>query len=184
MIRFLELKDIKTVYKIYEYYIVSTSITFEITVPSLEEFTERVLNISKNYPYVVYEQDGKVVGYAYATRYGVREAFQWVVESTVYVDQNYKNKGIGKILYTKLLELLKSQGFHTAYALVTSANVNSLSFHEKLGFKYMAKFDNLGYKQGEWHGIIYYSYELNPYTNPPRQLLDINQLKQSCSYGL
>ncbi len=178
MIRFIEKKDIEAVYNIYKYYILNTSITFEITVPTLEDFVQRVNNIAKTHPYIVYEVNNNIVGYAYASRYGVREAFDWSVESTVYVDNNYKRNGMGSRLYTILLKLLEIQGFHTAYALITSSNKKSTIFHEQLGFEHIATMKNIGYKFNEWHDINYYSYNLANPTVPPNKLKSINQVKE------
>ncbi|OON99310.1 MAG: hypothetical protein ATN35_13220 [Epulopiscium sp. Nele67-Bin004] len=178
MIRFIEKKDIEAVYNIYKYYILNTSITFEITVPTLDDFIQRVNNIAKTHPYIVYEVDNNIVGYAYASRYGVREAFNWSVESTVYLDNNCKGNGIGSRLYTILLKLLEIQGFHTTYALITSSNQKSAVFHQQLGFEHITTMKKIGYKFDEWHDINYYSLILNQHTNPPKNILNIEQLKK------
>ncbi len=99
MIRFIEKKDVEAVYNIYIYYILNTSITFEITVPTQAAFEERIQSISLTHPFIVYEEDNKVVGYAYASKYGEREAYDWTATSAIYVDQQYTNKRIGKKLY-------------------------------------------------------------------------------------
>ncbi|OOB80024.1 MAG: hypothetical protein BEN18_00220 [Epulopiscium sp. Nuni2H_MBin001] len=177
MIRFIEKKDVEAVYNIYKYYILNTSITFEIAVPTIEDFAIRIKNISKTHPYIVYELDNKVIGYAYATPYGDRQAYMWTLTSTIYVHHKYLNKGIGKILYKQLLELLKTQGFHTVFAIITSTNNNSMKFHLNIGFKYQFTLDNMGYKLGNWHDIIFYRYEISSPTNPPNSLISIEEVK-------
>ena len=104
--------------RIYAPYIENTSITFEYDVPSVSEFALRIEEIQKKYPWIVYEEEGKILGYAYGGPMLTRAAYQWTVESSVYVSEKAKGRGIGTLLYDTLLDMLKKQNFCVCYALV------------------------------------------------------------------
>ncbi|OOB76890.1 MAG: hypothetical protein BEN19_03565 [Epulopiscium sp. Nuni2H_MBin003] len=178
MIRFLEEYDVERIYEIYKYYIINTSITFEIEVPTLKEFRDRVNTISSIYPFIVYEVDNIVQGYAYATQYMERTACKWSVVSSIYLDELYQNKGVGKRLYKKLIDILKQQNFIMLYALITSANRFSLKFHENFGFTHIATMQNLGYKHGGWYDLSYYSYQLQEIDSTPEEIINITNIKR------
>lgn len=125
-IRFAAPDDAAALLRIYAQYI-ETPITFEYTLPSEEEFARRIRDIQAVYPYLVYIEDGEVLGYAYAHRFQERAAYQWGAELSVYLDRGCVSHGIGSQLYTLLLELLRLQNVRTAYALVT------LPEHEERG---------------------------------------------------
>ncbi|OON95494.1 MAG: hypothetical protein ATN36_08330 [Epulopiscium sp. Nele67-Bin005] len=156
-IQFIQDDDIEQVLKIYSYYVLNTAITFETEIPTLEDFRGRVLKVkSTGHPYIVCKVDGKVVGYAYAVQFGERQAYSWSVISSIYMDIDYKGKGAGTALYKELLEQLKKQNIYSVFALISSTNQESISFHEKLNFKKNATLENIGYKLGEWHSTVYY----------------------------
>ena len=133
-IRFAAPDDAAALLRIYAQYI-ETPITFEYTLPSEEEFARRIRDIQAVYPYLVYIEDGEVLGYAYAHRFQERAAYQWGAELSVYLDRGCVSHGIGSQLYTLLLELLRLQNVRTAYALVTLPNTKSEALHRHFGFK-------------------------------------------------
>lgn len=151
-IRFANAEDAETLLKIYEQYI-DTPITFEYNLPSLNEFENRIIDISKIYPYLVYEADSRIVGYAYAHRDRVRKAYDWNVETSIYVDSNYVGGGVGKALYTRLIDLLKKQGIRNLYAYITLPNEKSEGMHKKLGFDKIGTYHKTGYKNGNWYDV-------------------------------
>ncbi len=178
-LRFATLDDTKQILSIYKYYIEKTAITFEYDVPSEVDFAMRVKTISDAYPYIVATLNKKVIGYAYATKFRERKAYDWAVETSVYIDKKHKGKGLGKKLYTKLLELLTAQGFVMAYACVTCPNFTSDALHSSLGFTKVGIFSNSGYKFDNWHDIVWYEKQLKSVKSESFNIKTIEALKKS-----
>ncbi len=158
MIRTVKLNDAKPICDIYNYYIKNTTVTFEEEAVSTDEMENRINAISYEFPWHVYEVDGKVVGYAYVTKWKARTAYRYSVESTVYIDVNYKGRGIGTSLYKHLLEELKKRGFHSVVGGIALPNDASIALHEKLGFAKVAHFKNIGFKFDKWVDVGYWQY--------------------------
>lgn len=161
-IRTAKVEDAKDILKIYGYYVENTAITYEYETPSLEEFQQRIENTLKTYPYLVAEQDRKIVGYAYAGRFHSRAAFDWCAEVTIYLDRNMKKCGLGRKLYNALEGILKQMGVINLYALIAYPEVedeylnkNSAQFHEHMGYKLTGTAHNCGYKFGRWYHMIW-----------------------------
>lgn len=161
-VRDASLADAKAILNIYSYYVENTVITFEYTVPSLEEFQNRMRNTMKKYPYLVIEKDGIIQGYAYAGAFVGRAAYDWSCELTIYLDHNAKRCGLGKILYSALADRLKKMGILNLYACIGYPQVedeyltkNSAQFHEHLGFKLAGTFHNCGYKFNRWYDMVW-----------------------------
>lgn len=133
-IRFAQEKDATALLEIYKQYI-DTSITFEYELPSKEEFQRRIREYSKEYPYFICTENGRCVGYVYAHRAQERAAFQWNAELSIYLDKNFQGKGLGRVLYEMMFEILSLQGVKTLYSLVTTPNPNSIKLHESTGFQ-------------------------------------------------
>jgi len=156
-------EDASTLLEIYAPYVRETAVTFEYDVPSEEEFKERILSISKRYPYLVAEDiDGKILGYAYAHCLYDRRAYDWSVEASIYISQEHRKEGIGRTLYESLFEKLRSDGIRNVYAcLGYSSRQNgylshdSLLFHEKMGFSKVGHFSKCGYKFGLWWDVVW-----------------------------
>ena len=174
LIRFANPDDAGRILKIYAPYITDTVISFEYDVPSLADFTARVERISGKYPYIVYERDGVVVGYAYASPYIERAAYDYTVDLSVYVDAAYCGQNIGECLYASLLDILAKQGFYNAYACITATNQNSLNFHKRMGFTDAGTHPLAGFKHGKWLDVCWYYKRLQADTNPPQPLKQIS----------
>lgn len=174
MIRFAAPADAEALLFIYAQYI-DTAVTFEYTLPSVREFRERILHISESYPYLVYERDGEILGYAYAHRYAEREAYQWGAELSVYLDRNMLSRGLGTRLYTALIELLKLQGVRTVYGLVTRPNEKSDRLHAAMGFTDAGATHNAGYKAGKWRDVTTYEKAIAPYDDNPAPPVSIGR---------
>lgn len=159
-LRMATLEDAEHILGIYAPYCRDTVITFEYEVPTLEEFQGRMKNIMEKYPYIVALQDEKIVGYAYASAYRTRAAYQWDVESSIYVDRNCTASGVGTALYARLLELLKKQNIRNVYACVTLPNEASERIHAKFGFAYAGMLHRAGYKAGEWQNVGWFEKHL------------------------
>ena len=154
-IRQVELEDANILLQIYSHYVLNTSVSFEYDVPSLEEFKQRILKISQRYPYLVALKDHEILGYAYATSYKERAAYNWSVETTVYVKETYQGIGVGKALYTHLEHALKEMNIVNMLACITYPNPKSIEFHTKFGFEQVGHFHKVGYKFNEWRDIIW-----------------------------
>ena len=174
LIRFAAPADAGRILEIYAPYITDTVISFEYDVPSLADFTARVEKISSKYPYLVYERDGVVVGYAYASPYIERAAYDYTVDLSVYVDAAYCGQSIGECLYAALLDILAKQGFYNTYACITATNRNSLNFHKRMGFTDAGTHPLAGFKHGKWLDVCWYYKRLQADTNPPQPLKQIS----------
>ena len=161
-VRLAKVEDVPQILAIYAPYVENTAISFEYTVPTMEEFTERFQNITAQYPYLVWEEDGQVLGYAYGSAPFERKAFSWCAESSIYLRQDQRGKGIGKKLQLALEALLQMQGYQILYALVTTDNPASIAFHKALGFSFLAEFPGCGWKLDAWHGLVWLEKRLNP----------------------
>jgi L-amino acid N-acyltransferase YncA len=159
--------DAKGILNIYAPYIKTTSFTFETEVPSVEEFAERIKTYLINWPWLVCEIDGVIAGYAYSTRHRERTAYQWCTESSVYIHDDFQQKGFALSLYTALLEILKKQGFRNVYAVINLPNEKSVAFHESCGFKYFATYEKVGYKLGKWKNVGWWRLSINDYDDEP-----------------
>lgn len=155
-IREVTLEDAEKVAEIYNYYIQNTHHTFETEPLSAEQMRERIQKIIKNYPYLVAEENGEILGYAYATQFKLRQAYAFSAEVSIYVKNDAKKRGIGTSLYDELFEELEDSDVHAIVAGIALPNDGSVRFHEKLGFKKVAHFREVGYKLGRWIDVGYW----------------------------
>jgi phosphinothricin acetyltransferase len=176
LVRLANIEDAQEILNIYEYYVMNTVITFEYEKPSLNEFVIRMQKIISNYPFIVCIMNKKIIGYAYAHRHMERDAYQWNAELSVYIDQNYLHGGIGRSLYSTLIEILQLQNIKNVYGCVTSANENSVKFHEYLGFKKLGIFHNTGYKYGKWHDVTWFEKKISNYDYEPKPFISISKI--------
>jgi L-amino acid N-acyltransferase YncA/dienelactone hydrolase len=161
-IRDVRLEDATRLLEIYSYYVTETAITFEYDVPSVEEFTDRIKNISAKYPYIVLEDEGVIYGYSYAGTFKARAAYDKSCELTIYLDKDCKKKGYGRALYEALEKRLSEKGIVNLYACIgypvvedEYLNRNSEQFHAHLGFSKIGTFYKCGYKFGRWYNMIW-----------------------------
>ena len=147
--------DLPAILAIYGPYILTSTATFEYEVPTISAFTDRFRGITAQFPWLVWEEDGEILGYAYASAPYTRPAYAWCAEPSIYLRPEARGRGIGTALYAALEEILRTQGYQVLYALVTQENAASLRFHEKLGFRQMVLFPDCGFKFGRWLGLIW-----------------------------
>jgi L-amino acid N-acyltransferase YncA len=159
--------DASSMLETYAPFILNTTVSFETEVPSIEDFTQRVMTNQESWPWLVYESDKVIAGYAYASKHRERAAYQWCVETSVYISDRFQQKGIATKLYQALFHILKFQGCRNVYAGITLPNDKSVRFHEKMGFKKIADYTNIGYKFNHWNTVRWYALQLNNYTDPP-----------------
>ena len=155
MIRVAKESDVPRILAIYGPYIENTTITFEYDVPCRREFMQRFLTITQQFPWLVWEEEGEILGYAYAAPPYARAAYSWCAEPSVYLCPEARGRGIGRKLYAALEEILKLQGYQVLYALITEENKASLAFHEKLGYRVKVLFPDCGFKFGRWLGVYW-----------------------------
>lgn len=170
-IRTAQMSDVKSILEIYAPYVKNTSYTFEYDIPTYEEFSKRFEEHVKDCPWLVYECDGEILGYAYGGKAFSRAAYQWCAEVSIYLREDAKNRGIGSKLYTVLEKLMELQGYKIFYALITSGNVNSIKFHEKLGYVTIAVFPECGFKFDTWHGVTWMEKRMGKDEKPKEALL-------------
>ena len=168
-IRSATVQDLPRILEIYGPYVQNTAISFEYTVPTLPQFTQRFLGITAQYPWLVWEENGNILGYAYGSAPFERAAFQWCAEASIYLCPEAFGRGIGRALYAALEEILRQQGYKKVYAIITTANEASVAFHAAVGYRHTATMPNCGYKLGQWHGIVWMEKELNAWEAPPRE---------------
>lgn len=176
IIRIADEKDYKAILKIYEKYITDTLITFECKVPTLEDFSKRLLSIQKIFPLIVCEIENEVVGYAYISRFREREAYDWTVESSVYIKSDYHSMNIGKALYYSIIELSKSLGYLSMIGVVTIPNIKSDKLHHSFGFDEIGVLKNVGFKNGTWNDVKWYSLKLNDYDISPKKPKSVSEI--------
>lgn len=168
-IRQATVQDVPRILEIYAPYVENTAISFEYTVPSLGAFTQRFLEITARFPWLVWEEKGVVLGYAYGSLPFERAAYQWCAEASIYLCPEARGKGIGKKLYGELEQLLQQQGYKKVYAIITTANEDSIAFHRAAGYRHTATMPNCGFKIGVWYGTVWMEKELNTWDTPPRK---------------
>jgi len=159
-IRFITADDAAAALEVYAPYVLSTAISFEYEVPSVADFRDKIEKITAQYPWLVCTCGGEIIGYAYGSTHRERKGYQWSPESTVYMKEDHHRKGIARVLYSALFEMLKLQGYYSVYAGVLSTNMKSVAFHKAAGFEEIGLFRNIGYKLGEWHSNLWLQYSL------------------------
>lgn len=182
-IRTATVEDAEEILAIYAPYVTDTAITFEYDVPGIEEFRERIRNTLKRYPYLVAEKDGAIIGYAYAGPFKERAAYDWAVETTIYVDQSKKKMGIGKKLYAALEQALAQQNILNLNACIgypeqedEYLTKNSVEFHTHLGYRLVGEFYQCGYKFGRWYNMVWMEKQIGEHTACPKPVIPFEEL--------
>ena len=155
MIRIATENDAPAMLAIYTPYVENTTYSFEYAPPTLEQFVQRFAKYTRQCPWLVWEEGGKVLGYAYASLPFERAAYAWCAEVSIYLAPEVHGRGIGRRLYAAVEEILWLQGYRIIYSLITSENTGSLAFHEKVGYQYCTEFPGCGFKFGKWLGVIW-----------------------------
>lgn len=147
--------DVPAMLAIYAPFVEHTAVSFEYDVPTEEEFARRLEEHQAAFPWLVCEENGRVMGYAYAGRAFERAAYGWNAEISCYLAPELRGRGVGRRLYARIEEILTRLGYYKLFAVVTSANAPSVAFHRALGFRDAACFRNVGYKQGGWYDVLW-----------------------------
>ncbi|HMG15225.1 MAG TPA: GNAT family N-acetyltransferase [Saprospiraceae bacterium] len=170
-------EDVPATLEIYKYYVENTSVTFDIEVPSLKEFLDKIEAIRHQFPWLLCLHDNKIIGYAHASKHRIKSAYKWSVESTVYVAQDFHRKGVASLLYESLFDSLRRQGFYNVYAGISLPNDSSEAFHKSIGFELVGTYIKIGYKQGEWHDVRWFQLALSEHNDDPKDPIFFNELK-------
>lgn len=178
-IRFATIEDAEAILAIYAEYIVHTGVTFEIEVPTIEQFRDRMRRITEQFPWLVCEIDGEIAGYAYGSKHGERAAYRWSSDLSVYISEKYHRRGIASALYRAVMDLLRLQGYYTVYAGVSTPNEKSEAFHSAFGFRNLGEFKNVGYKLGMWRGVAWYELPLAEYVAEPVETTAIGEIRRT-----
>lgn len=183
-IRVATVQDAEELLAIYAYYVENTAITFEYAVPALQEFEQRMRHILSRYPYIVAERNGKITGYACAGTFKERAAYDWAVETTVYVRDGRQRTGVGRKLYEaleKLLALQNIQNLNACIAYLESENQylthNSVQFHEHMGYRLVGEFYQCGYKGGRWYNMVWMEKHIGGHEDVPPAVRSFEEIR-------
>ena len=166
IIRIATPKDAAQCANIYASHVRDSAVSFEVDVPTAEEFQARIARTLERLPWLVCAEGDAVLGYAYAAPHQERAAFQWSVNVSVYVLDGHGREGIGRALYTSLFACLRAMGYYNAYAAIALPNQASVGLHEAMGFRHIGTFADVGHKLGEWHALGWWGLSLQP-PSPP-----------------
>ena len=176
--------DASALLAIYAPYILKTGITFEYTVPTEEQFAQRIRHVLEKYPYLVAEREGEIVGYSYAKEFGERAAFSRSVETVLYLKENARGGGIGRMLYAELESILKKQNVTNMYAAVAYREIEdetlthaSPKFHLAMGYEKKAHFTACGYKFDRWYDIVWYEKMIAEHGENPLPLVPVGEIQ-------
>ncbi len=186
-IRVATVQDTKELLNIYEYYVLNTAISFEYEVPTVEEFRTRIENTLSKYPYLVAESTSEnkneIIGYAYASEFKSRPAYDWAVETSIYVKNGLTKSGVGKRLYQELEKYLKMQNITNMNACIAVPEVkdeyctrNSLDFHEHIGFNMVGEFHKCGYKFNRWYNMVWLEKIIGEHNTNPKDIVPFKKL--------
>ena len=188
VIEIAKIQDARRLLEIYSYYVENTAITFEYEVPSLHEFKQRMENTLQTYPYLVAKIDHLIVGYTYASPFHAREAYNWCVETSIYVDHHYRKMGIGKVLYDALEKVLKKQNITNLNACIAIpacqspyVDFNSVDFHHHLGYKQVGTFHQCGYKFHQWFHIVWMEKMIGEHLSCQDDMIPFSRIKEDFS---
>ena len=179
-IRLATTGDAPAIASIYAPYCESTVISFEETAPSAEEMARRIAAIGAMRPWIVLaDNDGEVIGYAYASAHHERAAYRWSVSTAIYISRNHHRRGAGRTLYSTLFGLLRALGYRQATAGITLPNAASVGLHAAFGFAPVGVYRHIGYKMGAWHDVGWYQVEIQPGSERPADPRAIGQIVET-----
>jgi L-amino acid N-acyltransferase YncA len=166
-VRSATIADAEVCAAIYAPYVTETAITFELEPPSPAEMAERIATALESHAWLVLEDGGQVVGYAYGSRLNPRPAYRWSCEVSVYVERGRRRTGAGRALYDELLARLAQRGFRMAVAGMTLPNDASVALHRAMGFEPIGVYRRIGFKHDAWHDVAWSQRELGREPDPP-----------------
>jgi len=183
IIRIASEDDAGDIAAIYAPFCRETPVSFETEAPTVDEMRRRIAKTLKSFPWLVCEDDGQVLGYAYASQHRERAAYRWSVDVSVYVREGHRRSGLGRALYTSLLAVLCLQGFHNALAGATLPNPGSVALHEGMGFEPVGTYRNIGFKCDAWHDVRWWQLSLRGPEPSPAEPLDLEQASELAGWA-
>jgi len=177
MIRIATAGDAAACHDIYAPAVLHSAITFETELPGNQAMADRIEARLAHYPWLVFEDEGQVLGYTYAGRFRERAAYDWIAETSVYVHENARRRGIARRLYTCLLDVMQMQGFNQAVGAITLPGESSVAMHGALGFQPAGVWRHCGYKLGQWHDVGLWQRELAVPANPPPAIMPFARMR-------
>jgi L-amino acid N-acyltransferase YncA len=172
-IRLAHPDDASSIHAIYVPFVVNTPISFELVPPTEQAMRQRIEQSLLTHPWLVCEEHGEILGYAYASQHRTRQAYQWSADVSAYIHERWRGKGIGKALYTSLFALLRLQGFYNVYAGITLPNPASVALHEGMGMCQVGVYEQVGYKLSKWHDVGWWQKSLQEHALEPVPPLDL-----------
>lgn len=179
VLRIAEERDAAAMLAIYAPYVIETTVSSEYEPPSHEEFLGRIRTYGSKLPWLVCEVDGQVAGYGYAAPHRTRAAYQWSVETSIYVAPDFHRCGIASSIYAALFELLTMQGYYNIFVGISSPNERSMKFHKAMGFVISGAYQNSMYKFGQWRDVLWMAKTLRVHENEPQPTVPFPEIAQS-----
>lgn len=155
---------------VYRPYVTGSAATFEVDPPDAADFAGRIAAAQRRHAWLVAEQDGAVVGYAYGGPFRARPAYDWTCETTVYLAEEARGAGTGRLLMTALLDRLRERGQRRAVAVIAVPNDASVGLHASLGYRRVAHLERIGWKRGAWRDVDWLQLDLVAGDDPPGPL--------------
>lgn len=172
--------DAPFVHDVYGYYVHHSNATFSMENPSVESYREKILHTMETHPFYLCELDGQPCGFAYGAQIRPHEAYRWDVEATIYLSPDTPRRtGLGTSLYRRLLDTLAAQGYKNVYGVITDQNEPSLALHRALGFSEAGRFPNMGYKNGQWLGVVWMHLALGSFEGIPAEPVPFSVWQQA-----
>ncbi|MDP9202252.1 MAG: N-acetyltransferase family protein [Gemmatimonadota bacterium] len=179
VIRVATTDDASRIAEIYAPAVLERVTSFELKAPTAEEMSSRITKVLPNFPWLVCEYDGKVIGYAYAAAHHERAAYRWSVDVAAYVSGDAHRRGVGTALYTSLFEILALQGYRNACAGITLPNPASEGMHSRAGFVLVGVYHHVGYKFGAWHDVAWFERAILPAVKDPPEPTPFAEMRNS-----
>ncbi|WP_430388702.1 N-acetyltransferase family protein [Dyella sp. 20L07] len=182
MIRIAHAGDAAAVHDIYTPSVIEGVATFETELPGVEAMRERIIGRLRHYPWLIWEENGRVLAYAYASRFRERAAYDWIAETSIYVHPDAQRRGIARRLYGALLDAMRLQGLNQAVGVITLPGDASVAIHESMGFTPAGVWRSSGYKLGRWWDVGVWQKELQASTVPPKAVIPFSDLCQRSAF--
>ena len=177
-IRLASQNDAQQIRDIYAPFCENSPVSFETQAPTAQEMGQRIAKTLRSHPWLVYEIDGELLGYAYASPHRERAAYRWAVDVSAYVREGYRRLGVGRSLYRSLFALLRLQGFYRALAGITLPNPGSVGLHRAMGFQPLGTYHSIGYKCGRWHDVEWFQLALRDCNGVPEDPLEVEVVRE------
>ena len=183
IIRLAAPADAADIHPVYAPIVSETHISFELSVPGVEEIAARISKTLRQYPWLICAIDGRLAGYTYASAFRSRFAYQWTTETTVYVHPDFQRRGVSRALYHSLFAVLRAQGYCNAVGVIALPNEGSIRAHEAAGFRKIGVFENVGFKAETWRDTGWWQLELRPMPDAPQTPRPIAELAQEAQFA-